>query len=560
MLLILLSWILSLLFFIPSGMTVKLLLKIETKNVFIPAFLGLFIQCFLLTCCCFFLKIGLTVFVINFMIQIGLCLWKSKEIKQNIDDTVTDLKSLSVISKFTLLSILLFSLLKCAQFPFIIDNESYYLQTIKWINEYGFVKGLGNLHIFFAQNSPFHVLQAGFNFNFLTDRINDLNGFVLVLSSGFFITEFEKKYLQNSEIHWIGLVLVFNILFFQFVNAPSPDLLVLLLSQVIFYIYLEKENDFSNFKILTIFFLFLFFIKITIAPIGLLLLFILVNDRKNIFFFGVFSTLISGVLLLKNSVITGYPLFPFNFFGLDVDWRIPNVILDFMAAPIRNPGYFKGNIVINPSLFTKLSSWFNLGGINRFFNYGMLFLFIIVPFMKEFLSNPKYKRLYFVLLIHFLILLLTSPQFRFFLPEFIFLSVLVFRFLIIYFKISLKHTRFLLLTAILAPILILEFIDYNFFTHNQLLHSKDYYHWSQILIPEKNSKDAAIQFEKIKDGNLEYNSPKGNFFFYGTGNGDLPCVNKVQINYFKTHYFILPQQRTSDLKDGFYSKNLLLNE
>lgn len=546
-----------LLFFISSGIAVKSLFKIEIKGIFIPIFLGLFIQCFLLTCCCFFFKIGFSVFVINFIIQIGLCLWKSKEIKQSINETINDLKWLSVISKFTLFAILFFSLFKCAQFPFIIDNESYYLQTIKWINEYGFVKGLGNLHIFFAQNSPFHVLQAGFNFNFLTDRINDLNGFVLVLSSGFFITEFEKKYLRNSEIHWIGLVLIFNILFFQFVNAPSPDLLALLLSQVIFYMYLEKENDFSNFKILTIFFLFLFFIKITIAPIGLLLLFTLVNDRMRVLFFVSFSIVIAMILILKNIIITGYPLFPFNCFGLNVDWRIPNGILDFMAAPIRNPGYFKGNIVINPTLFTKLSSWLNLGGINRFFNYGMLFLFIIAPFMKEFLSNPKYKRLYFVFLIHFLILLLTSPQFRFFLPEFIFLSVLVFRFLIIYFKIGFKYSRFLVLTAILIPILILEFIDYNFFTQNQLLQSKEYYHWSQILIPEKNSKHPAIKFEKIKDGNLEYNSPKVNFFFYGTGNGDLPCVNKVQINYFKKHYFILPQQRTSDLKDGFYSENLL---
>ncbi len=560
MLLILLTWIVSLLFFIPSGIALKLLLKIETKNVFIPIFLGLFIQCFLLTCCCFFLKIGLTVFVINFMIQIGLCLWKTKEIKQNIDDTVTDLKSLSVISKLTLLSILLFSLLKCAQFPFIIDNESYYLQTIKWVNEYGFVKGLGNLHIFFAQNSPFHVLQAGFNFNFLTDRINDINGFILVLSSGFFITESEKKYKQNTEIHWIGLVVVFNILFFQFVNAPSPDLLIVLLSQVIFYIYLEKANNFSNFKILTIFFLFLFFIKITIAPIGLLLLFILVKDRKRILFFVSFSSVIVLVLLLKNAIITGYPLFPFNFFGLDVDWRIPNVILDFIAAPIRNSGYFKGDFVKNPSLFKKLFSWLHLGGINRFFNYGILLLFVLTLFTKEFRYSVKYKKLYFILFIHFVILLLTSPQFRFFLPEFVFLFVLVSHSLLNYFKISIKSIRFLILISILLPLILIEFIDYKNFTKNKFHQTQGHFQWSQILIPEKNSKYADVQFEKIKDGNLEYNSPEENFFFYGTGSGDLPCVNKVQINYFKTHYFILPQRRTSDLKDGFYSKNLQINE
>ena len=557
MLLILLTWILLLLFFIPSGIAVKSLFKIEIDGVIIPFFLGLFIQCFLLTCCCFFFKIGFALFLINFLIQISLIIWKTNDIKQSINETITDLKSLSIASKFTLLTILIFSLFKCAQFPFIIDNESYYLQTIKWVNEYGFVKGLGNLHVFLAQNSPFHVLQAGFNFNFITDRINDLNGFVLVLTCAYFITEFEKKYFQNNEIHLIGFIIIFNILFFQFVNAPSPDLLLLLLSQVLFYIYLEKENDFSNFKIITILFLFLFFIKITIAPIGLLILFILAKEKRRILFFVGFSVLILGVLLLKNIIITGYPFFPLHFLSMDVDWRIPEKILVFISDPIRNSGYFKGDFVKNPSFFVKLTSWLNLGGINRVFNYGMLLLFITALFTKEFRFTIKYKILYFVLLIHFVLLLLTSPQFRFFLPEFVFLFVLVFRFLISYFKINFKSIQFALFTLSLLPLLIVEFVDFKYFTQNKFHQTQGQFQLIQILIPEKNSKFADIKYEKIKDGNLEYNSPKDNFFFYGTGNGVLPCVNKVQINYFKKHYFILPQQRTSDLKDGFYSENLL---
>ncbi len=525
-----------------------------------PFFLGLFLQCFLLTCFCFFYKLGLSVFIFNSLIQIGIFIWKKEEIIQSTYETLNDLKSLNKISKLILISILFFSLLKCAQFPFIIDNESYYLQTIKWFNEFGFVKGLGNLHIFFAQSSPFHVLQAGFNFNFFTNRINDLNGLILVVSSGFFISEFEKKYLQNAIKHWIGLILIFNILLFQFISAPSPDLLTLLLCQVIFYLFLEQEENFSNFKLITIFFLFLFFIKITIAPIGLIILIILSKKSNRIFFFVLSSFLIIGVLILKNIVITGYPLFPFNFIELNVDWRIPENLLNFIIDVTKKAGYFKGNAIKNPSLFTKLSSWFQLGGINRLFNYGILLLFILTPFTREFKTNIKYKRLYFVLLIHFVILLLTSPQFRFFLPEFVFLFVLVFQFLINYLKISFQKIQLLILAAILSPLLLVEFIDYKIFTQNKLHQTKSNYHWSQIFIPEKNSKYSDIKFEKSKDGNLEYNSPKENFFFYGTGNGDLPCVNKVQIDYFKKRFFILPQQRTSDLKDGFYSKNILINE
>ena len=485
MLLILLTWILLLLFFIPSGIAVKSLFKIEIDGVIILVFLGLFIQSFLLTCCCFFFKIGFALFLINFLIQISLIIWKIKDIKHSINETITDLKSLSIASKFTLFAILLFSLFKCAQFPFIIDNESYYLQTIKWVNEYGFVKGLGNLHVFLAQNSPFHVLQAGFNFNFITDRINDLNGFVLVLTCAYFITEFEKKYFQNNEIHWIGFIVIFNILFFQFVNAPSPDLLLLLLSQVLFYIYLEKENDFSNFKIITILFLFLFFIKITIAPIGLLILFILANKKRRILFFVGFSVLILGVLLLKNIIITGYPFFPLHFLSMDVDWRIPEKILVFISDPIRNSGYFKGDFVKNPSFFVKLTSWLNLGGINRVFNYGMLLLFITALFTKEFRFTIKYKILYFVLLIHFVLLLLTSPQFRFFLPEFVFLFVLVLRFLISYFKINFKSIQFALFTLSLLPLLIVEFVDFKYFTQNKFHQTQGIFNGVKSLYQKK---------------------------------------------------------------------------
>ena len=112
----------------------------------------------------------------------------------------------------------------------------------------------------------------------------------------------------------------------------------------------------------------------------------------------------------------------------------------------------------------------------------------------------------------------------------------------------------------MLPLLLVEFVDYKIFTQNKLHQTKSHYHWSQIFIPEKNSKYSGIKFEKIKDGNLEYNSPAENFFFYGTGDGNLPCVNKVQIDYFKKYYHVLPQLRTSDLSDGFYSKNIPINE
>ena len=51
-----------------------------------------------------------------------------------------DFKKLEKALKLILILITLSIIAQCSTAPFVIDNESYYIQTIKWINEYGFVK------------------------------------------------------------------------------------------------------------------------------------------------------------------------------------------------------------------------------------------------------------------------------------------------------------------------------------------------------------------------------------------------------------------------------------
>jgi hypothetical protein len=560
MIVIALSWIILLFFFIPTGIAVKSLLKLTSSGNYIPIFLGIFIQCLGLSICSFFFRIGLEAFMANFLIIIGITYWKSKEIKESIKEILFDLRSLSTISKFSLVSIFIFSLFKCSQFPFVVDNESYYLQTIKWINEYGFVKGLGNLHIYFGQTSPFHVLQAGFNFNFLTERSNDINGLLLNLSSLYFITEFEKRNKINGEIHWIGFVLVFNILFFQFISSPSPDLIIIILSQILFYYFMDKEDNLENSKIATLLFLNLLFIKITIAPLILIIFYQIYKNKKKIYFFLASSVLIISFLCLKNAIITGYPFYPLNILRLNEDWTIPQELLEFVIQITGNSGYFKASIIKNPTILDKLNSWIHLGGINRIFNFGILLLFAVGLFVKGFKNQTKYFILYSVLALNFLILLFTSPQYRYFLPEFVFLFVVVVSSINSYFKINIKTAQYLFLIVIIVPLVFTEIIVYPNLTKNKLHQQKEKNNWSQILIPKKNSKFSEIEFEKIKEGNLEYNSPKENFFFYGTSNGELPCVNKVQVEYLKKKYHFKPQLRTSNLGDGFYSKNTIENE
>jgi hypothetical protein len=248
-----------------------------------------------------------------------------------------------------------------------------------------------------------------------------------------------------------------------------------------------------------------------------------------------------------------------NILPINEDWTIPQKLLEFVIHITENSGYFKTKIIKNPSILDKLNSWIHLGGINRIFNFGILLLFAVGLFVKGFKNQTKYIFLYIVLAVNFLILLFTSPQYRYFLPEFVFLFVVVLSSICFYFRINKKTVQNCFLIFIITPLVFTEIIVYPNFTKNKLHQQQEKDNWSQILIPKKNSKFSEIEFEKIIEGNLDYYSPKENFFFYGTANGELPCVNKVQVEYLKKKYHFKPQLRTSYLGDGFYSKEITEN-
>ena len=76
----------------------------------------------------------------------------------------------------------------------------------------------------------------------------------------------------------------------------------------------------------------------------------------------------------------------------------------------------------------------------------------------------------------------------------------------------------------------------------------------QLLYPNPNS-NLKTTFEAKTIGNLNYFSPDPTVYIWATGDGELPCVNEKQLQYFKKRLGIFPQCRTNNIKDGFYSKN-----
>jgi len=551
MILIAAYWLFLFFLALPIGVATIHLLKINSQNTIITLLLGLVS----LTCC---FTITAFFFPLNgasllFWTALGILsgIYYRTQVGQLLSGFSENLKQLPSHLKVVVGILTFGALLKSAQYPFITDNESYYIQTIKWLNQYGFVKGLANLHLFFAQSSAWHVLQAATNFSFMTNKINDINGFVFILCTLYCITE-GHKYSTPKKMYWLSFMPLAAIFSFLFLDVPSPDLPLLVITPVILHLYIQYNKTNSNFKIALLLFIFLVSIKLTILPLGILFLpgLIIKQNLKFAIFAGVPIALL---WIVKNIVISGYPLYPIGLFKTGYDWAVPDNAYNWIVNITADYGYKRtaGLLPKDTTTATKLLYWLQQDKLAGIINKLTLALLFIMPLSM--LKDKKHKMVYAALLINFLVILLTSPQFRYFLyitfAGFLFVAAALFNYLkadIVVYKIV------MFLGSVIVFITFLNFgLDKLTTNRQHLAHGK--ISVQQLYLPSGITKYPDMKFIKVKLDNLNYYSPEYNFFTYGTANGPLPCVNSQQIEFLQKNLGIIPQQRTNDIKDGFYS-------
>lgn len=257
-------------------------------------------------------------------------------------------------------------------------------------------------------------------------------------------------------------------------------------------------------------------------------------------------------------MLTGYPLFPFTRLELDSNHIIPRNVISYFFSEQMRYNYFISESELNQLSFSQIAiKWLLSSKINAIFNTLTILIVAVSPFfiLKYFNIKPAWI-IYFVILFQLLILLFTSPQYRFFIHLTLFFSFFIFA--CWFANKKLIFASYYLSIALIITVLFFP-VSYKSLTENKLISKNSRFSTSNILYPHNNSK-WTTSFEIIQKGNLKFNSPVNNYFFWGSGNGDLPSVNKAQIEYFEKYFQVLPQQKTTDLKDGFYSKKLSSND
>jgi hypothetical protein len=529
----------------------------------VNSILGLFAVTILASTWAVFGRINYEFHLVLFLLNCLIVYCYSSEIKNNYFEFCNEYKAVNRYLKFFLIISLVLIIGQTATVPYIIDNESYYIQTVKWLNEYGFVKGLANLHLFLGQQSGWHITQSVFSFSFLYNEFNDLSAFCLILGNTYAVLRLHN-YFENKNKNYLifGLLPIFNILFFQFISAPSPDLPLYIFTFFLFFIFLENYNKMTvgSFNLITTLVLYMLFIKHTTIVLTLIPLLILATNFKviapKLVRISSVAILVLSLFILKNTIVTGTPIFPTSVsYFKTFDYTVPSKIVSDYYEELKTYGFYltseEYKSMNSLQLFIR---WLTMPKLNGLFNKVALLLILICPVLIfRFYKKSKFGFLYLLMVLQLILLLLTSPQYRFHLNFVLFFSLACSA--IFFNKYNKLVIPILFGSAIMSAFILLIPINLGLFSKNKFLLNTSTFNIENSLIPHKKTK-LTTAFETQTIGNLKYNSPISNDFFWASGDGDLPAVNKPQIEYYAYWLKIIPQLRTDDLKDGFYAKDI----
>lgn len=228
------------------------------------------------------------------------------------------------------------------------DTGLYHAQSIRWIEEYGVVEGLGNLHCRLAYNSSAFCLSALYSFSFLGGQsYHCAAGFFALLLAGTCseaAKAWKRKRLLLADIARLMGIYYLMIIFDEMISPASDYFMVLTVFYLIIrYLELaeEGEKEWLPYALLALLGVYAVSLKLSAAFIVLLAVKpagMLVKERNGK---GVAGFLGLGVVILlpflvRNVLISGWLVYPFTAVDLfPVDWKIPKEIADYDAKEIQ---------------------------------------------------------------------------------------------------------------------------------------------------------------------------------------------------------------------------------
>lgn len=303
----------------------------------------------------------------------------------------------------------------CGSFyPFILDHFGYYVPTIKWLTEFGMVKGISNLDLTLGQMSVWHIFQAGLS-NF-SDPFLRMNSVLLIVYALYIIEE--KSWIQ---LCFIPVLLLFS-------QSPSPDLPVIVLSLVVLNEILKGNRSTGSLFAISAF---VFIIKPTMIWLPLLSFLYLIFIVKSRFTQLLPGFAIVALFFIKNVYTFGYPVFPVSMPDLGISWKPnPEILKTSSQFAIRKTYdmQYSCEEIRSFSTIEYIKNWLFLDGIKAKINILFaisLIIFIVFTLIKR---NRIVALICISIIIKSILVLLFSAQYRFFIDVFFVIFFVIFAF------------------------------------------------------------------------------------------------------------------------------------
>lgn len=227
------------------------------------------------------------------------------------------------------------------------DTPLYHVQAIKWIEEYGVVPGLGNLHNRFAYNSAFMPLQALFSLEWICGQsLHTVNGYICALAVAYAIGT--NSLVNGSKLRLSDLLKTITLIYIyqyrNYISSPGSDTLTMLL---VLYIcikwseFVERNiKEALPYTCLCVLAVWAVTVKLAAAVCIILAIYpailLIQNKQWGKMFCNISLGLIVAVpWLARNVMISGYLLYPYPQIDLfDVDWKMPASVCTYDAREI----------------------------------------------------------------------------------------------------------------------------------------------------------------------------------------------------------------------------------
>lgn len=234
---------------------------------------------------------------------------------------------------------------------YLVDTNLYHAQSIRWIEEYGVVKGLANLQSRAAYNSSMFCISALYSMKYIFGQsMHAVQGFMALILGVYCMdlgSLWKRKKVVLSDFARIGAIYYLTLLHKELMS-PSSDFAVMI---ILFYIVIswmdlleEKNASTVPYSLLCVVGVYTVTLKLTAGLILILMIkpvIMLCRQKKGkeIITYLCMGILVIAPYLIRNVLICGWLLYPFSSLDLfDVDWKVPTMKVDADSFQIKSWG------------------------------------------------------------------------------------------------------------------------------------------------------------------------------------------------------------------------------